>query len=109
MKKEIEKISKEVNIMEGINFKKGYYRQQKLEKTRRIKEQERKHKESKLKIALTIEILVVSFIIYVLVAQFGELATKGIIYQLTLIYGWLWLFFGQFGMLYYVWVGQYEK
>lgn len=55
------------------------------------------------KITITISLILVSALIYVLMGQIGELATKGIIYQLGLICGWFWLILGQFSVYGIVW------
>lgn len=55
------------------------------------------------KILVTILTIIFSVIIYGLVAQFGELASKGIIYQILLISGWGWLLLGQMGVYMTIW------
>lgn len=105
----MKKGTKEINIMEGIDFKKNYYKQRKYEKTRRIQEQARKRRERKIKIALTIETIVISAIIYVLTGILGELAQSSTFYSIVCVSAWIWLFFGQFGAFYCIWACDYEK
>ena len=93
----------EVNIMEGINFKKAQARQAKIEKTRRIKEQEFARKQKTRKVLLTIEVIVLSAIIYILTGFFGELAPDSTFYCIMCVLSWGWLLFGQFGALYAIW------
>ena len=99
----------DVNIMEGINFKKSYYRQRKIEKTRRIQEAERKRKELKRKIWSTVELVIIGVIIYVLTGDFGELAQGSAFYRVMCILSWCWLLFGQFGVLYLIWCDEDEN
>lgn len=105
MKKELNKI----DIMEGLDFKKNYYRQRKYEKTRRIQEQARKRRERKIKIALTIEVIVISAIIYVLAGILGELAQNSTFYSIMCVLAWIWLFFGQFGAIFTIWDSETKK
>ena len=99
----------EVNIMEGINFKKAQARQAKIEKTRRIKEQEFARKQRNRKIALTIEVIIISGIIYVLTGIFGELAKDSTFYCVMCILSWGWLLFGQLGAVWAIWCNDDEK
>lgn len=48
----------EVNIMEGINFEKSRYQQRKNEKTRRIRQAEKKRKQELLTRALYISLAI---------------------------------------------------
>lgn len=114
----------DVNIMEGIDFKKAQVRQAelekarrikaqarqaKIEKTRRIQEQERLRKQRTRKILLTVEVIVLSAIIYVLTGEFGELAKGSTFYQIMCILSWAWLLFGQIGALYTIWCDENEN
>lgn len=92
-----------INIMEGINFEKNRYQQRKNEKTRRIQKKEIETKRKKLKIALTIELVIISAIIYVLAGQIGELANDGFIYQMWLLLSWGWLLGGQIVAFAMIW------
>lgn len=95
--------------MKEIDFENALKRQRKIEKTRRIQKAARKRKERNKKILLTIETLMVSVVIYILLGQFGELATKGGIYTILIVCGWIWLFFGQFGVLFTIWCDNNER
>lgn len=53
-------------------------------------------------------IILISAIIYVLMAKLGAKAVDGIIYQVALISGWFWLLLGQFGAFYIVWECEVE-
>jgi cytochrome c-type biogenesis protein CcmH/NrfG len=99
----------EVNVMEGINFKKAQARQAKLEKTRRIKEQEFARKQKIRKIALTVEVIIISAVIYVLTGILGELAQDNTFYRVMCYLSWIWLFFGQFGAFFAIWCDDNEK
>ena len=56
-----------------------------------------------VKILLTIMTLVLSIIIYVLMAKFGEKAQESIIALVGIICAWIWLILGQFGVYYFIW------
>lgn len=58
------------------------------------------------KIALTILTILASAVIYVLMAVLGEKGQINIFYQLALICGYIWLFFGQFGVYYFIWYSE---
>lgn len=99
----------EVNVMEGINFKRAQARQAKIEKTRRIKEQEFARKQRTRKVLLTIELIIVSGIIYALTGVFGELAQDSTFYLVACVLSWGWLLFGQLGAVYAIWCTNDEK
>lgn len=115
MKKNKESLD-DVNIMEGIDFTKSFYRQRKNEKTRRIQAKEKKRQEIKKqrkelvkKIALTFELVIVSISIYVLTGYFGELAQESLFYRIMCVLSWVWLIFGQIGALYTIWCEKDEN
>lgn len=95
--------------MKDINLENALKRQRKIEKTRRIQAEIQKKKRRNKKIALTVETLIISAIIYILLGQFGELATKGGIYTILIVCGWIWLLGGQFGVLYTIWCDSNER
>lgn len=99
----------EINVMEGINFKKAQYRQRRIEEARRIQEAERKRKELKRKIWLTVELVIIGVIIYVLTGEFGELAQDNLFYQVVCILSWLWLLVGQIGAFCLIWCDDNEN
>ena len=53
-------------------------------------------------------IVLISAVIYILMAKLGAKAVDGIIYQVALISGWFWLLLGQFGVFYIVWECEVE-
>lgn len=63
----------------------------------------RRRLNKKGKTLLSLINFIISAVIYVLMAKFGAKGTEGIIYQLALILGWIWLFFGQFSIYYFIW------
>ena len=99
----------EVNIMEGINFEKARYQARKAAKTRRIHKQERARKTKILKIALTIETIVISLVIYGLTGILGELAQTSTFYMALCILSWAWLFGGQIVALCMIWCDEDER
>lgn len=56
-----------------------------------------------VKILLTIMTLVLSIIIYVLMAKFGAKAQESIIALVSIVCAWIWLILGQFGVYYFIW------
>lgn len=56
-----------------------------------------------VKILLTIIIMIISARIYVFTAEFGGKVEESIFYLSTIITSWIWLFFGQFGVYYFIW------
>lgn len=55
------------------------------------------------KVVFTSLTIMLSVVIYVLMANLGELASEGGIYQLIFICGWVWLLFGQIGVYMVIW------
>lgn len=55
------------------------------------------------KVVFTSLTIMLSVVIYVLMAKLGELASNNDIYQLVFICGWLWLLFGQIGVYVMIW------
>lgn len=53
-------------------------------------------------------VILISVLIYVLMAKLGAKAIESIIYQVGLFCGWFWLLMGQFGVLYIIWECEVE-
>lgn len=47
--------------------------------------------------------IMLSVVIYVLIAYFGQFASNSIFIQLGLFCGWIWVLFGQFGAYMLIW------
>jgi hypothetical protein len=92
-----------VNIMEGVDFEKSRYQQRKREKTRRIHKQAIQAKRKRLKIVLTIELVIISAIIYFLTGEFGGSINDELIYQIWFLLSWGWLLGGQIVAIAMIW------
>lgn len=55
------------------------------------------------KVLVTTLTVILSAVIYVLMAYIGTKATDGIIYQVMLFCGWIWLILGQMSVYVLVW------
>lgn len=55
------------------------------------------------KIVLTILIILISAVIYVLMAKFGVKAQESTIALVGIVCAWIWLILGQFGVYYFIW------
>lgn len=55
------------------------------------------------KVLVTALTIMLSVFIYVLMAHTGTKATEGVIYQVSLFCGWIWLILGQISVYMLVW------
>ena len=55
------------------------------------------------KIVLTILIILISAVIYVLMAKFGVKSQESTIALVGIVCAWIWLILGQFGVYYFIW------
>ena len=62
-----------------------------------------------VRVTITILTIILSIGIYVLMANLGELATQGIIYQVALICGWCWLLFVQPTVYFVIWERELNR
>lgn len=56
-----------------------------------------------VKVAISLIVVMVGLLIYAKTGILGQLAQDSIIYLLICITAWIWLFLGQFSLLYFIW------
>lgn len=56
-----------------------------------------------VKYLLTAIVIIISIIIYALMAKFGAKSENSIIILIGVLCGWIWLILGQFGAYYFIW------
>lgn len=56
-----------------------------------------------VKVAISLIVGIIGLFIYAKTGILGQLAQDSIIYLLICIMAWIWLFLGQFSLLYFIW------